>query len=115
MQPNSWQVDLCTVGSTQYEAYQIEDDGMLLSDQGQVCVELVSHLQRQYGASNIRTAIVHVQGRGQQKVVAFLAGSDIQPSIPCVIKDHQGNDRILQFKQPDVFVDPQMSNIHVKE
>ena len=115
VQPDSWQVELQIVGSTQYEAYQIEDDGTLLDNKGDVIPELVHFLAQEYDASNIRAAIVHMQGKGQQKIVAFLANSNIQPLIPCVIKDHQGADRILQYKQPDVFTDPQMSNVHVKE
>ena len=115
VQPDSWQVELQIVGSTQYEAYQIEDDGTLLDNKGVVILELMHFLAQEYDASNIRTAIVHIQGKGQQKIVAFLANSSIQPLIPCAIKDHQGVDRILQYKQPDVFIDPQMSNVHVKE
>ena len=97
------------------KAYQIEDDGTLLDNNGDVVPELIKHLAQEYDASNIRTAIVHVQGKGQQKIVAFLANSNIQQQIPCVVKDHQGTDRILQYKQPDVFTGPQMSNVHVKE
>ena len=114
-QQNSWQVELQIIGSTKYEAYQIEDDGTLLTSNGDVLPELIRHLAQEYDASNIRTAIVHVQGKGQQRIVAFLANSNIQPQIPCVFKDHQGVDRILQYKQPDVLADPQMSNVHVKE
>ena len=113
VQPDSWQVELQIVGSTQYEAYQIEDDGTLLDNAGDVIPELMHLLAQEYDASNIRTA--NMQGKGQQKIVAFLANSSIQPLIPCAIKDHQGVDRILQYKQPDVFTDPQMSNVHVKE
>ena len=115
VQPDSWQIELQIVGSTQYEAYQIEDDGTLLDNNGDVIPDLVYFLAQEYDASNIRAAIVHMQGKGQQKVVAILAKSSIQPLIPSVIKDHQGADRILHYKQPDVFSDPQMSNVHVKE
>ena len=114
-QPDSWQIELQIIGSTKYEAYQIEDDGTLLDNNGDVVPDLIKHLVQEYDASNIRTAIVHVQGKGQQKIVAFLANSNIQQQIPCAIKDHQGTDRILQYKQPDVLADPQMSNVHVKE
>ena len=115
-QPDSWQIELQIIGSSaKYEAYQIEDHGTLLDNNGDVMPELTRHLAQEYDASNIRTAIVHVQGKGQQKIVAFLANSNIQPQIPCVVKDHQGIDRILQYKQPDVLADPQMSNVHVKE
>ena len=114
-QPDSWQIELQIIGSTKYEAYQIEDDGTLLDCNGDVVPELIKYLAQEYDASNIRTAIVHVQGKGQQKIVAFLANSNIQQQIPCVVKDHQGTDRMLQYKQPDVFTDPQMSNVHVKE
>ena len=112
---NAWQIELQTIGSTKYEAYQIEDDGTLIDERGEAMPELITHLQRKYDASNVRTAIVHVQGKGQQKVIAFLADSSIQSCIPSIIKDHQGHDRILQYKQPDVFTDPQMSNVHIKE
>ena len=114
-QPDSWQIELQIIGSTKYEAYQIEDDGTLLDNNGDVVPDLIEHLVQEYDASNIRTAMVHVQGKGQQKIVAFLANSNIQQQIPCAIKDHQGTDRILQYKQPDVLTDPQMSNVHVKE
>ena len=114
-QPDSWQIELQIIGSTKYEAYQIEDDGTLLDNNGDVVPDLIKHLVQEYDASNIRTAMVHVQGKGQQKIVAFLANSNIQQQIPCAIKDHQGTDRILQYKQPDVLTDPQMSNVHVKE
>ena len=114
-QLDSWQVELQIVGSTKYEAYQIEDDGTLLDNKGEVTPELVQFLLQKYDASNIRTAIVHMQGKEQQKIVAFLANSDIQQQIPCAIKDHQGVDRVLQYKLPDVFTDPQVSNVHVKE
>ena len=114
-QPDSWQIELQIIGSTKYEAYQIEDDGTLLDSKGDVVPELIKYLAQEYDASNIRTAIVHVQGKGQQKIVAFLAKSSIQQQIPCVIKDHQGTDRMLQYKQPDVLTDPPMSNVHIKE
>ena len=114
-QPDSWQVELQIVGSTEYEAYQVEDDGTLLDNKGDVILELIQFLVQEYDASSIRAAIVHMQGKGQQKVIAFLANSCIQQQIPCAIKDHQGIARILQYKQPDVFTDPQMSNVHVKE
>ena len=114
-QPDSWQIELQIIGSTKYEAYQIEDDGTLLDSKGDVVPELIKYLAQEYDASNIRTAIVHVQGKGQQKIVAFLANSSIQQQIPCVIKDHHGTDRMLQYKQPDVLTDPPMSNVHIKE
>ena len=114
-QPDSWQIEMQIIGSTKYEAYQIEDDGTLLDNNGDVVPQLTEYLAQEYDASNIRTAIVHVQGKGQQKIVAFLANSNIQQQIPCAIKDHQGTDRILQYKQPDVLTDPQMSNVHIKE
>ena len=86
-----------------------------LTTKGDVIPELIQFLVQEYDASSIRAAIVHMQGKGQQKVIAFLANSCIQQQIPCAIKDHQGIARILQYKQPDVFTDPQMSNVHVKE
>ena len=117
--PNSfqdaWQVELQTIGSTQYEAYQIEDDGTLMSRDGSVIPELSTYLSNNFDASHVRSAIVHVQGKGQQKVVAFIAPSGIQSQIPCIFNDHQGYDRILQYKQPDVYTDTPASNIYVKE
>ena len=111
---DSWQVELQTIGSTHYEAYQTEDDGTLMSRDGNVIPELSAYLSHKFDASHV-SAIVHVQGKGQQKVVAFLASSDIQAQVPCVLKDHQGHDRILQYKQPDVHADAPISNIYVKE
>ena len=84
--PASWQVELQIIGSTKYEAYQIEDDGTLLTGSGDVLPELAKHLAQEYDASNNRTAIVHAQGKGQQKIVTFLANSSIQPQIPCIFK-----------------------------
>ena len=112
---DSWLVELQTVGSPNFEAYQIEDDGTLTSREGGVQSELSTYLSHSFDAVRIRPAIVHVQGKGQQKVVTFLAHSNIQPQIPCVIKDHQGRDRFLYYKQPDVLADIPFSNIHVKE
>ena len=112
---DSWQVELQTIGSTQYEAYQIEDDGTLMVSDGGALPELSAYLSDTFDASCVRSAIVHVQGKGQQKVVTFLAQSNIQPQIPCVIKDHQEHDRFLQYKQPDVLADIPVSNVYVEE
>lgn len=88
---DAWQVDIQPIGSTQYEAYQIEDDGTLMVQDGLVNPKLSSTLHNSFGASHVRPAVVHVQGKGQQKVVAFI----ILPHIPSVFRDHQGCDRIL--------------------
>lgn len=110
---DAWQVDIQPIGSTQYEAYQIEDDGTLMVQDGLVNPELSSHLYTSFGVTHIRSAVVHVQGKGQQKVVAFIAPSSILPHIPDLFRDHQGHDRILQYKQPDVHSDAQASNIYI--
>ena len=86
---DSWQVELQTIGSTRYEAYQIEDDGTLMSRDGSVIPELSAHLSHKFDASQVCSSIVHAQGKGQQKVVAFLANSDIQSQIPSNFKHHQ--------------------------
>ena len=88
---DSWYVELQTVGSTNYEAYQIEDDGTLTTRDGGVQADLSTYLSHSFDAVRIRSAIVHVQGKGQQKVVTFLVSSNIQSQIPCVVKDHQGH------------------------
>ena len=112
---DSWHVELQTAGSTNYEAYQTEDDGTLTTKDGGVQTNLSTYLSHAFDAVGIRSAIVHVQGKSQQKVVTFLACSSIIPQIPGVIKDHQGNDRLLYYKQPEVFADTTFSNIHLKE
>lgn len=112
---DSWHVELQTAGSTNYEAYQIKDDGTLTTKDGGVQADLSTYLSHTFDAVRIRSAIVHVQGKSQQKVVTFLASSNIQPQIPCVFKDHQGYDRFLYYKQPEVIADAPFSNIHVKE
>ena len=66
--------------------------------------------------SAILTSTVQERKKSMSGVVRFrVHRTGIQPLIPCTIKDHQGVDRILQYKQPDVFTDLQMSNVHVKE
>ena len=112
---DSWHVQLQTAGSTNYEAYQIEDDGTLTTKDEGVQVNLSTYLSLTFNAVGIRSAIVHVQGKSQQKVVTFLACSNIIPQIPGVIRDHQGVDRMLYYKQPEVFGDTPFSIIHVKE
>ena len=112
---DSWHVELQTAGSTNYEAYQIEDDGTFTTKDGGVQAGLSTYLSHTFDAVSIRVAVVHVQGKSQQKVVTFLASSNILPHIPGVIKDHQGNDRLLYYKQPKVIADAPFSNIHVKE
>ena len=112
---DSWHVELQTAGSTNYEAYQIEDDGTLTTKEGGIQIELSAYLSHTFDAVRIRPAIVHVQGKGQQKVVTFLACSNILPHIPGVIKDHQGTDRLLYYKQPEVIAEAPFSNIFVKE
>ena len=76
---DSWQVELQTIGSTLYEAYQIEDDGTLMASDGGGLPELSTYLSNTFDASRVRSASVHVQGKGQQKVVTFIAQSNIQP------------------------------------
>ena len=68
---NCWIVDINTTGSDTHEAFQIEDDGSLMMKDGSVDVDFSEELQKVLGAIQIRPAIVHVQGKGQQKVVAF--------------------------------------------
>lgn len=106
-----WTIDLQPVGSDRFEAYQIEDDGTLMSQDGQVNISLCSLLCQTFDASHIRSAVVHVQDKGQQKVVAFIASPNILPSIPGIFPYDNGENRILQYKQPDVHVSEQTSNI----
>ena len=109
------QVDIQPIGNAQYEAYQVEDDGTLMVQDGPVNPELASHLSTSFGVSHIRPAVVHIQGKGQQKVVAFIVPASILPHIPSIFRDHQGGDRILQYKQPNVHSDAQTSHIYLKE
>lgn len=58
-----WTIDLQPVGSDRFEAYQIEDDGTLMSQDGQVNISLCSLLCQTFDASHIRSAVVHVQDK----------------------------------------------------
>ena len=62
---DSWHVELQTAGSTNYEAYQIEDDGTLTTKDGGVQTNLSTYLSHAFDAVGIRSAIVHVQGKSQ--------------------------------------------------
>ena len=72
-------------------------------------------LQKVLGAVQIRPAVVHVQDKGQQKVVAFYASPTLFPRIPSTFIDHKANKRIVHYKQPDVHTTERTSNIYVKE
>ena len=112
---NLWTVDICTTGSDTHEAFQIEDDGSLMMKDGIVDVEFSKKLQKVLGAIQIRPAIVHVQDKGQQKVVAFFASPTLFPRIPSTFVDHKACNRIVHYKQPDVHTTERTSNIYVKE
>ena len=112
---NLWTVDICTTGSDTHEAFQIEDDGSLMMKDGIVDVEFSKKLQKVLGAIQIRPAIVHVQDKGQQKVVAFYASPTLFPRIPSTFVDHKACNRIVHYKQPDVHTTERTSNIYVKE
>ena len=110
-----WAVDTQTAGCDRFESYQIEDDGTLMMQDGQVDTDLCAELHKVFEATQIRSAIVHVQDKGHQKVVTFIASPIILPRIPGTFVDHKGNQRIVHYKQPDVRVNEQTSNIYVKE
>ena len=112
---NLWTVDICTTGSDTHEAFQIEDDGSLMMKDGIVDVEFSKKLQKVLGAIQIRPAIVHVQDKGQQKVVAFYASPALFPRIPSTFVDHKACNRIIHYKQPNVHTTERSSNIYVKE
>ena len=112
---NSWTVDISTTGSDTHEAFQIEDDGSLMMKDGIVDVDFSEKLQKVLGAIQIRPAIVHVQDKGQQKVVAFYASPASFPRIPGTFVDHKAYKRIVHYKQPDVHTTERASNIYVKE
>ena len=112
---NLWTVDICTTGSDTHEAFQIEDDGSLMMKDGIVDVEFSKKLQKVLGAIQIRPAIVHVQDKGQQKVVAFYASPALFPRIPSTFIDHKACKRVVHYKQPDVHTTERTSNIYVKE
>ena len=110
-----WTVDIGTTGSDTHEAFQIEDDGSLMMKDGSVDVDFSEELQKVLGAIQIRPAIVHVQDKGQQKVVAFYASPASLPRIPSTFVDHKAQKRIVHYKQPDVHATERTSNIYVKE
>ena len=112
---NCWTVDISTTGSDTHEAFQIEDDGSLMMKDGTVDVDFSEELQKVLGAIQIRPAIVHVQDKGQQKVVAFYASPALFPRIPGTFVDHKTQKRIVHYKQPDVHTTERTSNIYVKE
>ena len=112
---NCWTVDISTTGSDTHEAFQIEDDGSLMMKDGTVDVDFSEELQKVLGAIQIRPAIVHVQDKGQQKVVAFYASPASFPRIPGTFVDHKAHKRIVHYKQPDVHTTERTSNIYVKE
>ena len=112
---NLWTVNICTTGSDTHEAFQIEDDGSLMMKDEIVDVEFSKKLQKVLGAIQIRPAIVHVQDKGQQKVVAFYASPTLFPRIPSTFIDHKACKRIVHYKQPDVHTTERTSNIYVKE
>ena len=58
---------------------------------------------------------MHVQDKGQQKVVAFYASPASFPRIPGTFVDHKAYKRIVHYKQPDVHTTERTSNIYVKE
>ena len=82
---------------------------------GSVDVDFSEELQKVLGAIQIRPAIVHVQDKGQQKVVAFFASPASLPRIPGTFVDHKAQKRIVHYKQPDVHATERTSNIYVKE
>ena len=112
---DSWTVDFQPTGSDRFESYQIEDDGTLMMQDGQVNASLCSLLHKTFDAAYIRSAVVYVQDKGHQKVVIFIASPTILPRIPGTFLDRNGDRRILHYKQPDVHVKEQTSNIYVKE
>ena len=112
---NCWTVDISTTGSDTHEAFQIEDDGSLMMKDGTVDVDFSEELQKVLGAIQIRPAIVHVQDKGQQKVVAFYASPALFPRIPGTFVDHKARKRIVHYKQPNVHTTERTSNIYVKE
>lgn len=112
---DSWTVDFQPTGSDRFESYQIEDDGTLMMQDGQVNASLCSLLHKTFDAAYIRLAVVYVQDKGHQKVVIFIASPTILPRIPGTFLDRNGDRRILHYKQPDVHVKEQTSNIYVKE
>ena len=112
---NYWTVDFNTAGSDRHEAFQIEDDGSLIMSDGLVDPSFCKELQNVLGAIQIRLAIVHVQDKGHQKVVAFIAAPNVLPQIPGTFIDHKARKRIVHYKQPDVYTTERTSNIYVKE
>ena len=112
---NLWTVDFGTTGSDTHEAFQIEDDGSLMMKDGIVDVDFSKKLQKVLGAIQIRPAVVRVQDKGQQKVVAFYVSPTLFPRIPSTFIDHKANKRIVHYKQPDVHTTEGTSNIYVKE
>ena len=112
---NYWTVDINTTGSDRHEAFQIEDDGSLMMKDGLVDTGFSNELQKVLGATQIRPAIVHVQDKGHQKVVAFIASPILLPRIPGIFVDHKAQKRIVHDKQPDVYTTERTSNIYVKE
>ena len=82
---------------------------------GTLDVDFSEELQKVLGAIQIRPAIVHVQDKGQQKVVAFYASPASFPRIPGTFVDHKAYKRIVHYKQPDVHTTERTSNIYVKE
>ena len=112
---NLWTVDISTTGSDTHEAFQIEDDGSLMMKDGIVDVDFSKKLQKVLGAIQIRPAIVHVQDKGQQKVVAFYASPTLFPRIPGTFIDHKACKRIVHYKQPDVHTTEKNLHIYVKE
>ena len=112
---NHWTVDINTTGSDRHEAFQIEDDGSLMMKDGLVDTGFCDELQKVLGAIQIRPAIVHVQDKGHQKVVAFIAAPNVLPRIPGIFVDHEAQKRIVHYKQPDVYTTERTSNIYVKE
>ena len=93
--PDSWHVELQTAGSTNQEAGQIEDDGTLTTKQEGIQTELSAYLSYTFDAVRIRPAIVDVQGKDQQKVVTFLASSNI-------LLSSSTTKVLLNYKQPEV-------------
>ena len=82
---------------------------------GLVDADLCDELQKVLGATQIRPAIVHVQDKGHQKIVAFVASPHLLPRIPGIFVDHKGQKGIVHYKQPDVYNTERTSNIYVKE
>ena len=82
---------------------------------GLVDTGFCNELQKVLGAIQIRPAIVHVQDKGHQKVVAFIAAPNVLPQIPGTFVDHRARKRIVHYKQPDVYTTERTSNIYVKE